>query len=90
MEVACVIFYTNQASGMCPGTCACNHTHQMDLSFLVTLPDHVIKGSWDFIKGPSSLYIPHSAKFSDYKLCSREDMTLVCHAILQDQLVTWS
>ena len=69
MEVACVIFYMNQASDMCPGTCVCNHTHQMDktgLSFLVTLPYHVIKGSWDFIKGPSSLYIPLSAKFSDY------------------------
>ena len=69
MEVACVIFYMNQASGKCPGTCVCNHTHQMDktgLSFLVTLPYNVIKGSWDFIKGPSSLYIPLSAKFSDY------------------------
>ena len=55
----------------------------------MTLQDHVIKGSGDFMEGKSSLYIPTLPKLIviDIELM---DMSLFCYVILQDHVIIWS
>ena len=51
----------------------------------------MIKGLCDFMEESSSLYIPTLQKFGSYRHCgSRDIMTVVCHVILQDQLIQGS
>ena len=46
-EVAHVIFYMLQTSGMCADMCACNLTHQMEKT--ASFPNELVKTKSDFI-----------------------------------------
>ena len=55
----------------------------------MTLQDHVIKGSGDFMEGKSSLYIPTLPKLIVIDIALM-DMQLFCYVILQDHVIIWS
>ena len=61
-----------------------------DLIFHLTLQGHLIKGSYDFMKVSSSLYVPNPVKFSRYRHCGNGYITiLVCNVILRLYECVW-
>ena len=53
----------------------------------MTLQEHVIKGSYDFMEEPFKIS-HHPAKFGCYRDSYKRDIRIsVCHVILQDQLI---
>ena len=53
----------------------------------MTLQDHVIKGSGDFMETDSTLYIPILPKLTAIYIVLLDVIILVCHVILQDYVI---
>ena len=66
----------------------CGSSNRAARIFCVTLQDHVIKGSGDFMEGNSSLHIPTPPKIDSHRHCvNGYIIILVYHVILQDYVV---
>ena len=66
----------------------CGSSNRATTIFYVTLQDHVIKGSGDFMEGNSSLHIPTPQKIDSHRHCvNGYIIILVYHVILQDYVV---
>ena len=55
--------------------------------FYMTLRDHMIKGSSDFVERSSSLYIPTLPKLINIDIVLMNTIILVFHVILQDHMI---
>ena len=56
----------------------------------VTLQDHVIKVSGEFMEENSSLYIPTLPKLIAIDMVHGYAIILACHVILQDHVIIWT
>ena len=72
------------------GLTSCGNSDTSDTAakiVYVTLQDHIIKESGDFMKGKPSLYVPTLPKLH---CVTGYVIVLVYHMILQDHMIIWS